>query len=1397
MSSKFISQAEHYGIVNDRILDDTLSLPNTLDECKIKINSPVTKATINNSLSRLQENFIDLLANARISNTRVPFNQSSVVIVANDSFRYNNIQSNLRSDSNNTLFLCNDVVGTRTSDNLATVNIFASNNLISMTTTSDRNENLSTASISNIATTNDDDYREGIVLDISGLTYDGVYSTEWHREAGADTVFNATNGEYTNLMAQYRFALDNNIERPHEPGFIAAVSNNFDPDGDSPFHETLRNTYVNRNPYLSGDGEPYHYIQKTTLVGDFRWVFVMDPTQVPLLDPATGIGGVHFNVGLFGTKEDVTSPDQASLWEPIYPESDNRYVSLSELNINQVNRFPNGDENNGIHEINSNADSDLIEFSNIKSVELDANKRLLVLDDTNIYKYDIDSMVSYSTPVEDTDQYRNLISSIGGNGSVTSKSLFSNPTSMSVFHTDLLVLDTNGIDTFVKSYDNNFNFKSIVNVTSKLESKTAVDVLAYDNEFIILVDDGTIIHYIDDKFVNSFAPYNQDYQPPDDKYLRLRRSQENENVFYILTSRSVIKKYKSKLDKIIGKYTDVNSNFTGLSVVPSINGNYDQLYVVSSTKQDNGIMFRFLDKTNYFESVDTRIHDQIFDLDEIKIKDEAIDALTYNKAISKIKFNLSLLAENALVNVESEYGNNGPSISRVIYPNTETLNKIDSSLDFDLLGQNEIVASSTINRIIEDIYNTQTIILETFSGNFSNEYPLNWFRVVFGPTGPEWVNDNPVTPDVPPEDRTEDNPIIVQPDPPAAPVEPPDPSPDPPPSLPVIHPNLCEDLGDGANVIVRLSDHASRYGYPQQTYIQPLNGGGAGSLGPMATISDDGTIFAIASIDGMSVNDTSSPSYGNGYHWYDAFEKGSVTGYAAVYENTDDDFHPLARDPEDHRIRPGWTWDETPWNPAEGSNAEGDDMPNTSLSKMIIKDKAFDRWPVVTVVDNPGPAYKSAYISPDGTRLMVRAQQDHNYISDPAAPVNSTRDTIMPYRWDGSGWVPMQCIYYVDRFLSTNNLTIPKGNPRLERAYSFRNNIKNLLFYGVDDRSSITDVKFTTSSDIAVLYDSNAYGINATKSDGSYYDTVFNSGTITIVNEKDHLNTDTGQMERAWFEVLDFATLGKRPGKPSWLNSSVCLFFGSPFPSDETVQYVSPGPDLGYNIPKRIAFNSFRGIKPSRWPSYKNFRREFGITVAIATEINGQSYYDWDSVFIPSPKDKSIYGNTLDCIAATPNTDVIFGSYEFGSGTVEDPTRQVIKIYKKDSSAESWSEVNSIDTIGSITSEFYSGYYPKYILNAGTNPTGNRLALLVHALNSHKGTGDRGGDYINKIVILQADNPEDEWSVHHTIDLCEKGPPYPKMDVNRDVTKIVEANFAPPADGWNNVDYFRIHDIPA
>jgi hypothetical protein len=359
-----------------------------------------------------------------------------------------------------------------------------------------------------------------------------------------------------------------------------------------------------------------------------------------------------------------------------------------------------------------------LKFKKINS--LMSYKNNLYLSDEQIdivYKYDLERYFSNENIYKDQ---LFLLNNVGNQGDRYDSIRFEKPQKIALKN-DLMVVEDFD-NKILKLYNTDLNFLSYKTVLSLYKEVSTFQTIKFenDNTFNIVLSTGyysfeiNLENYqiIQNDFVSLSAVLNNG-----EKIIDIEYCSYEDDIFYILTPNSLIKKWKNNPEKIIGrkKASDFGNGSTFkwfTTINNNLSSNYIYVYLYNSTSKANQILI-YNDNFNLI----TCLNDpgfEIYSKDEINVKKEEWNqSWVYNKSIRKMAENIEKLRSNIFYRFylkEDEYEDF--VYAKKVY-NTEIL--AYSALNYNkefVVGINENFQSSVINRELEKLYNLEQNILD-------------------------------------------------------------------------------------------------------------------------------------------------------------------------------------------------------------------------------------------------------------------------------------------------------------------------------------------------------------------------------------------------------------------------------------------------------------------------------------------------------------------------------------------------------------------------------------------------------------------------------------------------------------------------------------------------------------
>lgn len=389
---------------------------------------------------------------------------------------------------------------------------------------------------------------------------------------------------------------------------------------------------------------------------------------------------------------------------------------------------------------------------NLEDVKFDG--RYLYISDSKIndggqiFKYDV---TQYYTNDDIYDAGRYLIEPIGGFGNSDRKTKFNGCSILGTKPNELWVYDSG--NNVIKIYDNNFVWKRTLKIPDTSTYKI-LDIrhrkinnymyVLYERQALkndIVISKYGLFEYDQNfKLVGTYEFEDVLYEDSDKRINRFAISEQDSNVFYIITDSSIFKKFFTKPEQSFAvfnreKFYPENKfsiNTKDIVIIPS-DKNRDDVYFMGTS-----FIAYVKERTDYITVLrETRL--PYYNYNRIKFESiEYNQAFVYNKEIFKLFSNI-IQFKNALKGrFYAEYNNYSDLLYKdYIYLSDEEINTLNIELDYNsFVNENELVQPNVINRLFSKIYdfelnllsltNVKLKNLKTYvEKNNSNIYPIS------------------------------------------------------------------------------------------------------------------------------------------------------------------------------------------------------------------------------------------------------------------------------------------------------------------------------------------------------------------------------------------------------------------------------------------------------------------------------------------------------------------------------------------------------------------------------------------------------------------------------------------------------------------------------------------------
>lgn len=393
------------------------------------------------------------------------------------------------------------------------------------------------------------------------------------------------------------------------------------------------------------------------------------------------------------------------------------------------------------------SNSDLM-FTNIVDVAADQTGLLYVLDSGTsiVYKYNMKGvtsddriLLSKKTPG------RLLVAKLGGTGEVNSATQFNDPIGIYYRNSSIYVVDQdlNKQELWLKQYDLNLNYIGKYNLSLDFNDRAYVNMcVSGDGTVYILCDTGEVVTYRvenlqlgDFRNVGIIKLQNIDFDLElGEYYVDIELSTFNTNTIYVITNKTVYKKYIDRMARDVGsiEWTRLqigSGDVTPISITitPHFELLGDTLFILGRDNNDikpTNMLFNCVDQENVVNLLDSIYEQQIYKLEDVYIKpDEYVTAYVYNKMLMKLYYNMQLINTNLQLIASAEIDVDG----NMLYPGVRYISRAEVDT-FNTspgikhnVGINEILTGSTINRSLQQVYNTQLKVLQMLQDRINTD----------------------------------------------------------------------------------------------------------------------------------------------------------------------------------------------------------------------------------------------------------------------------------------------------------------------------------------------------------------------------------------------------------------------------------------------------------------------------------------------------------------------------------------------------------------------------------------------------------------------------------------------------------------------------------------------------
>jgi hypothetical protein len=341
-----------------------------------------------------------------------------------------------------------------------------------------------------------------------------------------------------------------------------------------------------------------------------------------------------------------------------------------------------------------------------------------------VFKYNIKS---YITNDEIFKFDRFLIEQIGGFGSEIKTDKFSGCTVIESNAGQVWVYDSG--NRIIKIYDNNFVWKQNLKLPDKKRSIVLdISYRKMNDHFYVLYkneDSGKFgLWEYDKKFALIDTVVFEDvlYTDTDKQFNKMCISEQDSNVFYVITEQNIFKKFFSKPNTTFATFDrtkfmpKLGYNLRDIFCVGD-NFDSDKLFVLA-----NGFLVKLIEKTDY-ETVFSNPDIEYFNFESVRLTpNEYAQAFTFNKEIYKLLINVLQFRNYLIGRFIFKFNEFGDLVSRKYgYIPQEYFKKIDPEVQFNaFIHDNELTQANVLNRAFRFVYKIQKDLLEQTKASILN-----------------------------------------------------------------------------------------------------------------------------------------------------------------------------------------------------------------------------------------------------------------------------------------------------------------------------------------------------------------------------------------------------------------------------------------------------------------------------------------------------------------------------------------------------------------------------------------------------------------------------------------------------------------------------------------------------
>jgi hypothetical protein len=363
-----------------------------------------------------------------------------------------------------------------------------------------------------------------------------------------------------------------------------------------------------------------------------------------------------------------------------------------------------------------------------------------------VFKYDITGYITNDAVFENK---KYMIEPIGGSGSVDRMNKFKNCTVLGANNNEIWVYDSG--NNAIKIFDSNFVWKKTLKIPSTRKySVLDIRYRKMNNHVYVLFKDSYDennpefgLFEFDNRYnlIKIYVFSDILFKDTDAQFNRMAISEQDSNVFYVITNNSVFKKFFTKPDQTFAVfnrdkfYPDdtfiwdlIDVNWENLldyqtwnyAEFFTINLTTNDIYIAANKNNKDDLYFmgdtyvsHFNERTDYLSLLNNDVL-PYYNYKSIKFENiEYNQSLVLNKEIFKLYQNILQFKNNLKGRFYAEFDKYGDiKYKDYIYLTDEEINTLNIDVEYNsFINDNELVQANVINRIFNKIYQFEVSLL--------------------------------------------------------------------------------------------------------------------------------------------------------------------------------------------------------------------------------------------------------------------------------------------------------------------------------------------------------------------------------------------------------------------------------------------------------------------------------------------------------------------------------------------------------------------------------------------------------------------------------------------------------------------------------------------------------------